>query len=261
MKVLELHNVSVQIGTFSLLREACLQLEHNEVVAIVGPNGAGKSTLLKTISGDLHTHQGDILFHGAPLRALPPNERAKKIAVLPQHSELNFPFSVTEVVALGRIPHATGLNSDTAIVRDAMKALDITHLRERLYPQLSGGEKQRVQLARVLAQLWQTDTSERRLLLLDEPTAHIDIGHQQQLMSEIKTFAQQNVAILLVLHDINLAIQYADRLIAMHSGNIIASGRPENIITQPLIDQLFGNRVKVLTHPNDHKPIVLPGLL
>lgn len=262
MTVLRLQNVTASLGKTPFLKNLNLALNTGELVAIVGPNGAGKSTLLKTICGDLPGVQGDIFFHAQKLRNIPSRERARNLAVLPQHSSLNFAFSAKEVVALGRIPHSTGLTQDNQIVASAMRALDISHLAERLYPRLSGGEKQRVQLARVLAQIWQPNATSTnypsRLLLLDEPTAHIDLGHQQQLMTEIKRFTLQGVTVLLVLHDINLAIQYADKLVAMTEGRIEAVGAPEAIINQPLIDKLFGKQVRVMHLPDNHRPIVLP---
>lgn len=260
MTALSLKNITVNLGRRSFLKDLNLDLNNGELIAIVGPNGAGKSTLLKAISGDQPCAQGHILFHGKPLHKLAANKRAQNIAVLPQHNSLNFSFSAQQVVALGRIPHDTGLRQDNQFVTEAMAAMDISHLAERLYTHLSGGEKQRVQLARVLAQIWQVSKHfPSRLLLLDEPTAHLDLGHQQQLMSVIKQFTRQSVTVLCVLHDINLAIRYADTLIAMSHGKIEAIGPPENIVTQAMIEKLIGKNIQVIQLPDDTRPIVLPA--
>jgi len=259
MKALELRNLTVELNQRPFLKAINLTFNSGELIAIVGPNGAGKSTLLKSISGDLPVSSGNILFHGRPLAHLSSRKRACNVAVLPQHSSLQFAFSAREVVALGRIPHATGLAQDNAVVTETMRALDISDLADRFYTQLSGGEKQRVQLARVLTQIWQqSDDFPSRLLLLDEPTAHLDLGHQQQLMTVIKGFTRQGVTVVLVVHDINLAIQYADSLIAMRDGMIKAVGKPANVIQPSMVETLFGPNVSVLHMPNDCRPIVLP---
>lgn len=259
MTLLTLHAVTTGHGAKALLRDLELNIDAGELVAIIGPNGAGKSTLLKTIANDLRPLTGEICLQGTPLAQLPAGDRARRVAVLPQHSSLSFAFSAAEVVALGRIPHASGLAEDQRIVACALQALDIAHLHDRFYPQLSGGEKQRVQLARVLAQIWPCEQqSLSRLLLLDEPTAHIDLGHQQQLMHEITRFARTGAGVLMVLHDINLAIQFADRLVALAEGGILAEGPPEDILDQPLINRLFGDQLRVTELPGSRRPVVLP---
>ncbi|MCL4169000.1 UNVERIFIED_CONTAM: hypothetical protein GTU68_027587 [Idotea baltica] len=224
-------------------------------MAIIGPNGAGKSSLLKAIAGDL-TYSGSISIQGL---SETPTLRARQVAVLPQLSLLNFPYRVSEVVGLSRIPHNTGRKRDDKIVKDALKLMDISFLTNRLYTELSGGEKQRVQLARVLAQIWSREDApaESRLLLLDEPTTALDLGHQQQLMSAIRTLAQQGVTVVMVLHDINLAAHYADNILALLCSQQLAFGSVNEVITAPNIKSLFGVDAKVIMHPERNTPVVI----
>ena len=238
-----------------LLDDINCELAAGEILAVIGPNGAGKSTLQNAIAGDLN-YSGDIHISSvAESRKL----RARQVAVLPQLSLLNFPYRVSEVVNLARIPHQTGRSQDQKIVASALELMDINHLANRLYTELSGGEKQRVQLARVLAQIWNVDdaASGTRLLLLDEPTAALDLGHQQQLMYAIQEFAQSGVAVLMVLHDINLAAQYADKLLALLSSQQIAYGTVEQVVTEQIVHQLFNIKASIISHPEHGTPIIL----
>lgn len=238
-----------------LLNDINCELQAGEILAVIGPNGAGKSTMLKAIAGDLAYH-GEIQIGAA---AASSKLRARQVAVLPQLSLLNFPFRVFEVVNLARIPHQTGREHDQQIVRSALKLMDIAYLEDRLYPELSGGEKQRVQLARVLAQIWNADDapSGTRLLLLDEPTAALDLGHQQQLMQAIQVFAKSGVAVLMVLHDINLAAQYADKLLALLCSQQLAYGTVEEVITEQIVHRLFNIESSIIRHPQHGTPIIL----
>jgi len=259
--VLNINGVSVaKPGTAKskshlLVKDVSCDVAAGEVLAIIGPNGAGKSTLLKAISGDVN-YTGDI---NSPMLSDTLSLRARQLAVLPQFSLLNFPYKVHEVVALGRIPHATGLVRDNDIINQALELMDIAYLKDRLYPGLSGGEKQRVQLARVLAQIWHEDDApnKTRLLLLDEPTTALDLGHQQDLMRVIKVFAERDVAVVMVLHDINLAAQYADKLLALLCSETLAYGNLDAVIQKPIIEKLFGIQAEIITHPNTGKPLVI----
>ena len=260
MSVLRIRDLSVQAWGARLLNRISLDVKAGESLAVIGSNGAGKTTLINAII-DAHHWQasyqvsGDITLcgHATDWQA---EERARHIALLPQASVLNFPFTVEEVVKLSRIPHNTGMAIDNRIIQDALVALDIQHLKQRLYTRLSGGEKQRVQLARVMAQIWRSDDASQRLLLLDEPTSSLDLGHQQQLMEAIRIFADQGVAIVMVLHDINLAIRHADKLLALCCGEAVAQGRPEEIITAELIYTLYQIEVDITPHPKTGKPII-----
>lgn len=186
-------------------------------------------------------------------------ERAQVRAVMPQDSTLSFPFTVLEVVLMGRTPHLKGAESlrDYQIARAALEAVDARHLEERLYPTLSGGERQRVQLARVLAQIWE-ETTEDRYLRLDEPTSNLDLSHQHSTLSVARHFAHQGVGVLVVLHDLNLAAQYADCVLMLNKGKIINYGTPAEVFTRELIRETFGLQVMVGKHPTMECPLIIP---
>ena len=174
--MLEAQGLSFSIAGFSLLRDIDLRVEPGKVTAIIGPNGAGKTSLLRLLTGEQRPTAGNIALSGRPLGDWSPTQLASVMAVLPQSSRLDFPFTAREVVMMGRIPHATGLVRDTAIVDAALAAVDGSYLDKRFYTHMSGGEKQRVQLARVLAQIWEPVTDHARVLILDEPTSSL-ISH------------------------------------------------------------------------------------
>jgi iron complex transport system ATP-binding protein len=257
MSVLQLNQLNVSINGRELLSDINLGVSAGEVVAVIGPNGAGKTTLLRAISQDLAPDSGQVMFNGKPLASMPARPRAQQLAVLTQQNPLTFAFTGFEVVALGRTPHSTGATLDTQICHAAMAALDVTHLRERLYPSLSGGEQQRIQLARVLAQIWRAEDAEVRLLLLDEPVTSLDIGHQHQLMQAVRAFAHSGVAVVMTVHDMTLAGAFADRIMALKKGACIAAGTPQQVLTEARINQLFDTQVRVIKHPQTGKPVVL----
>jgi len=176
--VISVQNASVRVGQRYLLRDIHLEVQQGQVLALVGPNGAGKSTLLQAISGEQSLANGSVILKGRRIAEWPSGELAKSMAVMPQHSALNFAFTVREVVELARIPHSTGHSVDQAIVDEMLALLDAQHLSDELYTNLSGGEQQRVQLARILAQISPQKESET-ILLLDEPSSSLDLAHQQ----------------------------------------------------------------------------------
>ena len=255
--ILTINNVSVTSDQrqHKLVDNVSCTIDQGEVLGIIGPNGAGKSTLLATIAGDIN-YSGNIIING---QADSPHLRARQTAILPQSSLLNFPFRVFEVVNLGRIPHQTGIKRDNEIIDQALEKMDIGFLKNRLYTELSGGEKQRVQLARVLAQIWseQDSPSGNRLLILDEPTAALDLGHQQDLMNAIKAFAKQGVAVAMVLHDINLAARYCDKLLALLCSQTLVYGSVTEVITSDNVKRLFGIDAQIIPHPVHNTPIVV----
>lgn len=255
--VLDIQGLSVKLDNKTLLSDISLHVNAGEVVSIIGPNGAGKTSLLRAISGDISLQEGSILFNNKPLDAWGNMEKARLLAVLTQSNSLSFAFTVSEVIALGRTPHSTGFNTDNQYCAEAMDALNVLHLSKRLYPTLSGGEQQRVQLARVLVQIWREEGDFKRLLLLDEPVTSLDIGHQSALMKIVKKFATTGVAVVMVVHDVTLAATYSNRLIALKNGCILAQGSPEQLITESQISQLFDTNVSIITHPDTGKPIVI----
>ena len=255
---LVVNQLSLNIGQKALLSDINFKLGANELVAILGPNGAGKSTLFKALSSEHAYYEGDISLHGRNLRHWKGGDLAKILGVLPQSSALAFPFRVNEVVNLGRLPHSTGRYIDNKIVQEAMKQADVSHLADALYPSLSGGEKQRVQLARVLAQIWQPSSLGERYLLLDEPTSALDLSHQHQTLTLAKQLTKQGVGVLAILHDLNLAAQYADRIILLSQGQCLADGMVEQVLTPKSIEDLYGIQVMVMPHPEQGYPMVMP---
>jgi len=262
MQLLEIDQVSIEINGSQrdnahtiLVNNVSCTLKAGEVLAIIGPNGAGKSTLLNAIAGDIK-YSGEIRIIGVSQQA---KLRARQLAVLPQLSLLNFPYRVSEVVGLARIPHSTGRLRDDEIVQEALSLMDISFLSDRLYTELSGGEKQRVQLARVFAQIWQKSDTENgsRLLLLDEPTAALDLGHQRLLMRAIRELASHGVGVVMVLHDINLAARYADKALALLCSEQLAFGLVNEVITQENIRSLFEVDVHIARHPEHNSPVVI----
>lgn len=258
--MLKARTVSVRVGSKALIEDVSLEMPPGEVVAVVGPNGAGKSTLMKTLCGDLQPSAGEVWMEDRPLSAWAPLERAQVRAVLPQQSTLTFPFTVLEVVLMGRVPHVKSAEGprDYEIARLSLKMAGMQQFEDRLYPTLSGGEQQRVQLARVLAQVWETPPSGSRYLLLDEPTSNLDLAHQHATLDIARRFAGEGVGVLTILHDLNLAAQYADRIVILKEARQLASGSPQAVLTPDLIQDAFGMPISVMSHPYLNCPLVVP---
>ncbi|MAH00158.1 heme ABC transporter ATP-binding protein [Halopseudomonas aestusnigri] len=253
--MLSVEQLGCSRGGRQVLRDLTFDLHAGEVIAVLGTNGAGKSTLLAALCGELAVDTGRVQLAGRNLDEWTAGERARRLAVLPQQSELAFPFRVEEVVALGCMPHATGLQQDRAICADAMAAADVTHLSQRSYLTLSGGERQRVHLARVLAQVW--EVGEGGCLLLDEPTASLDLAHQRLIMQQARAMASRGLSVLVVLHDLNLAAAYADRVLLLHEGRLDALGTPWQVLQADHIERVFGVAVQVQRHPQHDCPLVI----
>ncbi len=257
---LEARNLTVTLGKTVVVDSVSLKIEPGEVVAVVGANGAGKSSLLKALCGDIQAAHGEVWMNGKPLAHWKPIERARMRGVLPQSSVLSFPFTVLEIALMGRAPHLKGVESphDYAIANAALEAAEVLHLQERLYPTLSGGERQRVQFARVLAQIWESSDEHPRYLLVDEPTSSLDLAHQHRTLAVARHFADEGTAVLAILHDLNLAAQYADRILVMKAGKSAAEGTPKAVLTPDIIEAAFGIAVMVMTHPTLDCPLVVP---
>lgn len=251
------HDLTYSIGAKALVENISLTVSPGEVVAVVGANGAGKSTLLKLLAGDLQPQQGAVSLNDILLNRWDQRLRAQHRAVLPQNTTLTFGFTVLEVVLIGRSPHVRGFErpADYAIARAALAAAQVDHLAQRIYTTLSGGEQQRVQLARVLAQIW--EGTEARYLLLDEPTNNLDLTHQHATLEIACDFARRGVGVLAILHDLNLAAQYADRILMMKAGRSLAFGTPNAILTPQLIHEAFNMPVMVEPHPCLNCPLII----
>jgi iron complex transport system ATP-binding protein len=253
--MLEARAVSYRVGSARLLDGVSLAVERGEVLVLVGPNGAGKSTLLKVLSGDLRPSEGGVFLDGVPLRSFSARALALRRAVLPQQTILQFAFSARDVVLMGRSPHlgfaGVEREEDHDVVDRCMAETDTTALAWRAYPTLSGGEQQRVSLARVLAQ-------ETPVLLLDEPTTSLDVRHQEMVMETARTLARHGAAALAVLHDLNLAAASADRVAVLRQGRLAALGTPWQAFTAPLLSEVFDHPMSVMRHPVRDCPLIVP---
>jgi len=228
-----------------------LDVARGEILALVGPNGAGKSTLLSVLSGDRRPERGTVTIDGRDVGGIRHAELARLRAVLTQENSVSFPFRVSEVVAMGRSPWARSDESrdDVAVVNAALAAADVAHLVERRYTTLSGGEKARVSLARVLAQ-------RTPVVFLDEPTASLDLRHQEDVMRVAKAMAADNRAVVVVLHDLSLAGAYSDRLALIAHGRIDAIGTPSQVLTAERVERVYGLPVDL--HDVGGRPVVVP---
>ncbi|MFI6308039.1 heme ABC transporter ATP-binding protein [Amycolatopsis thailandensis] len=249
----ELDRVSYAVDGKTLLREVSLRVRAGEVLAVVGPNGAGKSTTLGLLAGDLRPDSGRVLVAGTELGGWSGIELARLRAVLPQQNTVTFPFTVEEVVRMGRTPWegTEAEDFDETEIAAALKATGMTGFAGRRFTTLSGGEQARAALSRVLAQ-------RAGVLLLDEPTAALDLRHSEEILTLATTRAEAGDAVLVVLHDLGLAAAYADRVAVLSDGELAAEGTPAEVLTESLLTEVYRHPVEVLTHPRTGKPIVLP---
>lgn len=276
--MLQAHGIAVQRGERQILSDIDLSLPAGQVIGVLGANGAGKSTLLAALAGELSPSAGRITLNGRPLSAWPAVELASCRAVLPQSPSLQFDLPVATVIGMGAYPHArhtrTGAHStnrhDTAqaamaedqrILQRVLALADVQDLYGRRYRRLSGGEQQRVHLARVLYQLLlaRQGHDEYRVLMLDEPTASLDPRHQLHLLSAVHTLAhEENVAALVIMHDLNLAAGCCDRLLLLGQGRVAACGTPAQVLTPDTLRHVYGVEATVLPHPNQPgRPLVV----
>ncbi len=276
--MLQAHGIAVQRGERQILSDIDLSLPAGQVIGVLGANGAGKSTLLAALAGELSPSTGRITLNGRPLSAWPAAELASCRAVLPQSPSLQFDLPVATVIGMGAYPHArytrTGaprtdsrdtaqaaIAEDQRILQRVLALADVQDLYGRRYRLLSGGEQQRVHLARVLYQLLlaRQGHNEYRVLMLDEPTASLDPRHQLHLLSAVHTLAhEENVAALVIVHDLNLAAGCCDRLLLLGQGRVAACGTPAQVLTPDTLRQVYGVEATVLPHPNQPgRPLVV----
>lgn len=226
-------NVNVVLEDNNILKDINIEVDNKEVVGIIGPNGSGKSTLLKCIYRVLKPSNGIVKFDYADIKNISVKESSKKLAVLSQHNNYNFDFTVKEIVLMGRSPHKKFMERDNKedydIVNDALKKVDMMNFKDRNFQSLSGGEQQRVILARALAQ-------QPKCLILDEPTNHLDIKYQLQLMRIVKSL---NIEVIAAIHDLNIAAMYCDKIYVLKDGKIVQYGTPKEILTPQLIKNVY----------------------
>lgn len=256
MSLLQASSISAETHGVQLISDVSLNLNAGEVITIVGPNGAGKTSLARALTGELPLSHGEILLNDKPLRQHQRQDRARQLAVLAQQTSLNFPFLVSDVVHLGRIPHQSGRQIDFEVVTQVLTAMDMVARADNIYTWLSGGEKQRVQLARVMAQIWRAVDSSSRVLILDEPTASLDVAHTGQLMRMVKQLAEGGVGVIMILHDFNLAARYADRILVLKNSRLEAEGEPGTVLTESNMRRLFDVECRIIPHPDSGRPMV-----
>lgn len=247
-------NLSVNVAKKTVLQDINLELHAGQVTALLGPNGAGKSTLLKSLCQEVSLVSGQISVLGHSLKDWDRAQLAKSLAVLPQHASLTFPFKVFEVVQMGLYPLTLSQQQGDILVDQQLDKVALSALKHRLYPTLSGGEKQRVQLARVLAQLAQAGTSP--ILLLDEPTSALDLAQQHRVLALARSLAtDHNYSVIVVLHDLNLASRYADRLVILDQGSIVADGSPGEVLTADIINQVWQYNPLIIKESDHSTPL------
>ncbi|MGH8444801.1 MAG: heme ABC transporter ATP-binding protein [Solimonas sp.] len=239
--MLETHAAAHELLHRRVLAPLSLRFAPGRLHAIVGPNGAGKSTLLKLLAREWRCTQGQVTLDGRALDGWTPAALARRRALLPQHHGLSFPFTAAEIVALGRLhTRRHGAAREQAIVNEALAVCGAAPLAARRYPQLSGGERARVQLARVLAQIWDEADDGPRYLLLDEPTAHLDLAFQHACLRLARDWAARGVGVVAVLHDPNLVLAYADEVSVLAGGELRAHGEPAAVLDASLMQAVYG---------------------
>ena len=248
--MLKVRNIVVKYDAREVIREVSFDLREGRIIALLGPNGAGKTTLIRTLNGSVPLAAGDIKLEDKPLQKMSRREIARSIAVVAQENETKFPVTVLEFVLAGRFVHgrAFGWESDADIraARTSLKECHLSEFEDRLMNELSGGERQRVVLARAIA-------TAARILLLDEPTANLDLAHQALMFRLIRERCGSGAASVVITHDLNLAAEFADEIIMLKSGSVFAKGRPSEILTQQNIDEVYDVLVLLDQNPASGK--------
>jgi iron complex transport system ATP-binding protein len=257
--MLSLQQISYSIGKKQILNNISVDFFPGEFNMILGPNGAGKSTLLKIFSGELTGFTGSVFYDEKNILHQKKEALAKYRSVMSQQPELSFPLTVYEIILMGRYPHFNynPNKKDLAICEEVIEMMNLSSYKERNYLTLSGGEKQRVQFARVLAQIWETPSSGHRYLFLDEPLISLDLNYQQELLKIAIEFRKKDTILVAIVHDINLAIQFADKLLFLKQGELIAFGKPSEIVKEELIKKIFNVETAVISNPITNKPLVI----
>ena len=254
--MLSVRNMSCGYRTGFRLEEVSFELAKGAFAAILGPNGTGKSTLFKALSGDLPLSSGEVLFEGKPLASFSPKELSRRLAVVSQFTE-EAAVTAREYVAMGRLPYRKAFSffdtdEDREIVRSYMELAGVWDLRDRMMPELSGGEQQMVSIASALAQ-------EPELILLDEPTSHLDLTHSIRFLDLLTRLnREKGLTVLLILHDLNLAAEYCDYLLLTTKGCLAFHGRPEEVLTEERLREVYGTKLFAGVNPLSGRPLVLP---
>ena len=254
---ISLQELSFSYRTQAVLQDIDLEIPHQSFLALIGPNGSGKTTLLRVMSKALRPQRGAAMLDGSPLASFSARKLAQKLAVISSEQHFEFPFSVANVVAMGRFPHLNRLermsDEDWKIVDEAMERTCVRDFRNRSISQLSSGEKQRVLIARAIAQ-------QPSILMLDEPNAHLDINHQIAIFNLLRTLNRQHqMTVIVVLHDRSAAAAFCETMVLLHQGRIVRTGTPAEVITEELIQQTYGAEVVVFPSPVGGGPQIAFG--
>jgi iron complex transport system ATP-binding protein len=249
MNTLATKNASISRNGRCILRDATVSLSSGQLLSIVGPNGSGKSTLLRTLAGLWQASEGEVLLNGQPLKAFSRKEAAKRIAFVPQEALMDFSFTVAEIVAMGRHPHRGRFSrenaSDHDAVENALKRCDVVHLRHRLVTTLSGGERQRVVIARGLA-------VDPEFILLDEPTANLDVEHGLEILELCRALANDGKAVAFATHDLNAVARYARSVVLVQGGKLIDVGDREQVLSRKNVEEVFRVRAEMVATDEGH---------
>ena len=252
--MIRVSDVTITYDGIVALNRLSLDIVEGQFVGLIGPNGCGKSTLIRAMSGILSPDEGEVELENSPLASMSRKQVARTVAVVPQESHFFLDFSCLDIVLMGRNPYLRRFQSETEedyrVAMDAMEVTDTAHLKDRGVNEVSGGEKQRVIMARALAQ-------KPKLLLLDEPTAHLDIDHEVEVFDLLKRLNREGLTILVVSHDVNVAAEYCERIVLMVDGKIAAEGVPEDVITYEKLHRVYGARIVVGKNPETGAPHVL----
>tara|TARA_B100001287_G_scaffold267201_1_gene262037 strand:+ start:4159 stop:4944 length:786 start_codon:yes stop_codon:yes gene_type:complete len=255
--LLEIKSIFFKIKEKLILNDISLDVKSGDMVSIIGPNGSGKTTMLKAISNEVKISDGEIIFNKKNINNWDISELANEKSVLSQSSNLVFPFTVIDIVKMGRFPikKKGNLVQENNLCEKILDIFDLTDYVNQNYITLSGGEKQRVQLARVVAQIWSEDYSEK-ILLLDEPTSYLDIKHQYLLFNFLKTLNDKGLTIMMVLHDLNHAISNSNKVAVLKNSQLISYGDTKKVITENLINKVFEIDLKLINYEGNDVPII-----
>jgi iron complex transport system ATP-binding protein len=257
--MLSARSVTYAIGSLKLVEDISVEFSSGEFSVIMGQNGAGKSTLLKILAGSIRHFAGEVEMMDRSLGSFTDIELAKTRAVLSQHYDISFPISAEDIVLMGRYPYfkTAPAAADRKICSDALNMMGINNLAKRDYTTLSGGEAQKVQMARVLAQVWHDDGSGRKILYLDEPVSNLDLHYQHYILATAKEYSRNNMLVIAILHDINLAFTYADRVIFMKQGKIVKSYKTGEKIDTQVVSDVFDVQTDIIANPFTGKPLFI----
>lgn len=254
--MLKAKNLTYRIDNQTLLNNVSLEFKPGEFTVIMGQNGAGKSTLLRLLAGSIKSTEGEVTLFDKNINNYKELELARIRAVLSQHYEISFPVSIQDIVMMGRYPHfkSEPTRKDYEITDTTLTMMGINNLKDRNYDTLSGGEAQKVQMARVLSQIWEHDTENSKILFLDEPVSQLDIQYQYFLLKVAWDFTKENIIVIAILHDLNLALTYADNIVFLKKGELVKTFNSVNDIGKEIVNQVFDIEMEDIKNPFSDKP-------